>query len=195
MTYYSGNSQDEFVLNVLNHTSNGYFIDIGCYFPKQYSNSYAMETIGWNGLAFDIIEHQCFSTERKCKFILGDATLHDYKKIFIEEKVPFEIDYLSIDIDYGSLAVLKNIPFEEFKYKIITIEHDYYRFLDELRKEQREILNKNGYYLLFSDVDAFCNTNTYFEDWWVHPNYINIDKYKQLNRDKRCNKDIIKDLY
>lgn len=37
-------------------------------------------------------------------------------------------------------------------------------------------------------------TNTYFEDWWVHPNYVDIDKYKHLNRDKRCNKDIIKDL-
>lgn len=194
MIYYSGNSQDEFVLNILNHINSGYFIDIGCFSPKQYNNSYTMEIIGWNGLAFDIIEHECFSNERKCKFILGDATLHNYEKIFIEENVPSVIDYLSIDIDEGSLNVLKNIPFKDFKYKTITIEHDYYRFGDTLKKEQREILNKNGYYLLFSDVDAFCNTNTYFEDWWVHPNYVDIDKYKHLNRDKRCNKDIIKDL-
>jgi hypothetical protein len=48
--------------------------------------------------------------------------------------------------------------------------------------------------MLFSDVDAFCNTNTYFEDWWVHPNYVDVGKYKHLNRNMRCNKDIIKDL-
>ena len=76
-----------------------------------------METIGWNGLAFDLIEHEQFSSERKCKFIIGDATLHDYEKIFIDEKVPFVIDYLSIDIDRGSLDVLKKIPFKNFKYK------------------------------------------------------------------------------
>jgi len=195
MVYYSGNSQDEFVLNILNHINNGYFIDIGCFGPKQYINSYTMESIGWNGLAFDLIEYEQFSSERKCKFIIGDATLHDYEKIFIDEKVPFVIDYLSIDIDRGSLDVLKKIPFKNFKYKTITIEHDYYRFGDELRKEQREILNNNGYFMLFSDVDAFCNTNTFFEDWWVHPSYVDVNKYKHLNRDKRCNKDIIKDLF
>lgn len=155
MLYYSGNSQDEFVLNILGHKSGGYFIDIGCYFPKQYNNSYAMETIGWNGLAFDIIEHQEFSKERKCKLILGDATLHDYDKIFLQEDVPKIIDYLSLDIDDGTLEVLKRIPFINFEYKTITIEHDYYRLEDKLRKEQREILGNYGYYLLFSDVDPF----------------------------------------
>lgn len=40
----------------------------------------------------------------------------------------------------------------------------------------------------------FCDNVTYFEDWWVNPNYVNVDKYKFLIKDKRCNKDIIRDI-
>ena len=53
-------------------------------------------------------------------------------------------------------------------FKIITIEHDAYRFGDTYRIKEREILNHYGYELLFANV-TFQGSE--FEDWWIHPDY------------------------
>lgn len=209
--YYSQCAQDEFVDKILNHQTTGFFIDIGASHPIQSNNSYFFESIGWSGLCFDQIDYNdeltdgrfkiknpCefskFSDIRKSKLILGDARCHDYNKLFVEENVPSIIDYLSIDVDEYTLTVLEKIPFQSHQYKVITIEHDWYRFGDSLRIEQRRILNDAGYYLLCADVDGACDNKTFFEDWWINPEFVNLETVHYLKCTRTCCNVIVKRL-
>jgi len=187
--YYSQCAQDAFVDKILNYQTTGFFIDIGANHPIEKNNSYFFESVGWNGLCFDQHEIAKFSEIRKSKLILGDARCHDYNKLFAEENVPSIIDYLSIDVDEYTLTVLEKIPFQSYRYKVITIEHDWYRFGDSLRIEQRRILNESGYYLLCADVDG--DNNTFFEDWWINPEFVNIETVHYLQCEKKHYNDIV----
>jgi hypothetical protein len=72
---------------------------------------------------------------------------------------------------------LKKIPFEEYAFKIITIEHDFYHFGDRFRKEERAILSNWGYHLLCADVSLDGNM---YEDWWIHPDALPPDLFSSL---------------
>jgi len=194
---YSQAGQDLFIMNVLGYLSNGYFIDIGCNDPQIYSNTRLLEDYNWNGIAFDQYEINNFSKHRKCNFILGDATQHDYNYIFKSYNVPSLIDYLSIDIDIMSLDVLEKLPLSEYECKTITIEHDWYQYGDTLRANQRQKLSNLGYLLLCSDVggEKPDGSLVYFEDWWINPKYINPDKLKHIQLDKTLFLDILQKLY
>ena len=186
-------NQDNFVLKILEYPKSGYFIDIGCNKPIVGNNTKLLEDFGWNGLAFDLIEYENFSSIRKCKFIEGDCTKYDYNFIFKLENVPSIIEYLSLDIDEQSTTVLKKISLDNFKFKVITIEHDFYIHGDKYQKEQREILYSFGYDLICSnvatyDIDA---NHVHFEDWWINPNYVNISKYEHIRCDKILHNEII----
>lgn len=77
------------------------------------------------------------------------------------------VDYLSLDIDGYYDVVLKKIPFKNYTFKVITIEHDFYRYGEVFRQQERQILSSLGYYLLCPDVShPACGS---FEDWWIHP--------------------------
>ena len=78
----------------------------------------------------------------------------DYKKEFEVCKFPKSIDYLSVDIDALSVNVLKILPLDDYRFKVITIEHDGYLYGDKYRDEQRSILSSYGYLLLCSNVYA-----------------------------------------
>ena len=190
---YSQAGQDLFVMNILNYIKNGYFIDIGCNDPDIGNNTRLLEDFDWKGISFDFYEIRNFSQLRNCKFILGDATKHDYNFIFESNGVPKVIDYLSIDIDALSLVALKKIPLSEYECKIITIEHDWYWYGNVLRSGQRQILSDLGYFLLCSDVGGIKPDKSvvFFEDWWIHPKHIDINKFINIKCDKLCYKDIL----
>ena len=189
--YYSQCAQDEFVNKILNNKSTGFFIDIGSSHPVEMNNSYFFELLGWKGLCFDQLEVANFSQIRKSKLIVGDASQHDYDKLFIDENVPQIIDYLSLDVDEFTLKVLERIPLQSYQFKVITIEHDWYRFGDALRSEQRKILTNAGYELLCADVDGTCEGKIFFEDWWVNPCFIKQETIRTLKCDRMCFKDIV----
>ena len=79
---------------------------------------------------------------------------------------------MSLDIDEYTTDLLKLIPFDDYTYKIIIIEHDAYLRDPYFRIQQREIISNAGYHLLCSDVwpDSLKRHNIPdgpFEDWWV----------------------------
>lgn len=82
--------------------------------------------------------------------------------------MPTVIDYLQIDIDppSASLAVLKQMPFDDFRFSFITFEHDAYQFGEQTAQEQRKILGGHGYIPLALDVSQHSKP---FEDWWISP--------------------------
>lgn len=187
MTYHSQAWQDEFVTNILNFKGNGRFVDIGSTDGINQSNSYYFEAeLGWQGICVErgigYTEH--YQKNRSCLFLNEDATQIDYKTIFAQLAFPSRIDYLSVDIDENSAIGLSKLPFDDYRFSVITIEHDSYRFGDTLKNQEREILRHHNYTMLFSDVlvplGCGMGTNLSFEDWWVDAIVFDMDKLVKL---------------
>ena len=178
--FFSQCQQDLFVKYVLEKKTNGFFIDIGSSHPMIYNNSFLLESAyNWRGICVDKNSQHDYSY-RKSNFLNQDAKTINYQQLFTDNNYPTVIDYLSIDTDEDSLNCFKSLPNTIFKYKVITLEHDYYRFGESLRTEERSILNGLGYHLLCSDVTYFEHR---FEDWWINPEYIDVNKFNFLQCD------------
>lgn len=191
MLNYISNSQagqEKFVLNTLNHPRDGYFLEFGALDPRSLSNTYCLDTVfNWKGLSFDCFDlSQKWKAKRTNTFIFGNALVHDYKDLFSKHSVPNIVDYLQIDIDpaMGNLRLLKQLKeevFHDFKFKVITYEHDFkgLKSLIPAVEESREIFKNAGY------VPAFLNVHNLgpgdvFEDWYVHPDLVNMSRIKHF---------------
>jgi hypothetical protein len=167
MKSYSQCKQDLYVLEKLNNKENGFYIEIGAYHPTDISNTYMLEKYkNWTGISFEAsqdLQHK-WSNIRSNKLIVCDATKYDFKKCFYENSVPQVIDYLSLDIDEGTLYCLQKLPLKDYRFNVITIEHDEYSQGPTKKNQMREILLSHGYVLDRPDV---ANDGSIYEDWWV----------------------------
>ena len=67
--------------------------------------------------------------------------------------------------------MLLKIPFEKYKFAVITYEHDEYMDRSLNYKElSRQYLKEQGYVLVVGDIAPDKNSN--YEDWYVHPDLI-----------------------
>lgn len=178
---YSQASQDIFVLSCLNGKRKGTFLDLGCHDPIDINNTYLLEnSFDWKGVSYDIDSHMIerYKENRKNLAFVKDCTKIDFEEVlsFYDSN---HIDYLSLDLEPASVTYdcLKRIPFEKIEFSIITFEHDFYRFGDEIRTNSREIFQKYGYYLLCSNVSD--GTNIY-EDWYINPKYVDLSRVSVL---------------
>jgi hypothetical protein len=169
--FYSQASQDQFahllLYKLLNKQDVGYYLEIGAGDPVNINNTYFFEkNYGWKGISIDISSQleKGWHEKRQNPLLITDATRADYDAIL--SPFPRIIDYLSLDIDSEYDVVLRKIPFLNYVFKIITIEHDSYRFGDVYKEQERKILSSLGYYLLCPDVSL---GRAMFEDWWIHP--------------------------
>ena len=172
-TNYSEAYQDMFVLSMLNGKKGGTFIEVGAGRPFYGNNTALLEKkFNWRGISIDLDERQV-SNERKTPFLIKNALEVDYSKIIRKLNLGPVIDYLQLDCDPPEVTfeILKKIPFDSFKFRVITYEHDYYNTdKKELREESRKYLQSKGYLLVVSDIapDEWRN----YEDWYVHPDHV-----------------------
>ena len=129
---WSQSMQDMFVLSMLDGKRNGVYVEIGADKPKIINNSYLLERkFGWRGVSFELDKEKVkfFNQNRKNKCICTDATTFDYKSLFQERNYPKQIDYLSLDIDpsEATLAALKKLPLNDYRFSVITYETEVYR--------------------------------------------------------------------
>lgn len=185
MKFYSDDRQDEFVANLLNFKRNGHYLDIGSSSSVGSNNTYAFESLGWKGICVE--KNPMFNSsyaQRTCRYLNRDALELDYEKLFIQEQFPLSIDYLSLDVDHASTEVLKKLPLDKYRLKVITIEHDSHVYGDLYKGSQREILKANGYFLLGEDVLNQSGRNIgqehAWEDWWVDPAYFEKEELERL---------------
>jgi hypothetical protein len=200
MPFYSQAWQDEFVINLLGFKRNGCFIDIGSGDGINQSNSYFFESeMGWRGICVERGTHfmgwkemhasdpSRYKARNNSLFLNDDATVIDYKKLLEENGYPNRMDYLSVDIDEGSAKVFYSIPFDQYKFSVITVEHDAYRFGDNLRSDERKILEQRGYKALFPNVlvplGCGMGPNLPFEDWWVDPSSFDMSRLSTLGKE------------
>lgn len=168
--FNSKQGQDQFVYHLLGDIK-GYFIDIGAMTPIYANNTFVFEQQGWKGLSFEKNKTNKWNRDTKC--IIDDVTTLDLEKIFKEEKVPNIIDYLTVDVDSATLKALELIPFDKHQFKILTVEHDYYRNKHD-RDKIRAILLSKGYQIYAEDI--LLHKDRYpFEDWWINPKFFSND--------------------
>ena len=116
------------------------------------------------------------------------CNIFDYKSLFEERNYPKQIDYLQLDIDpcEATFHALKQIPFDDYRFSVITYEHELYRAsangcgIDDIwQKESAKIFEKYGYERVIKNV---ANMGNPYEDWWVDPKVVDraiIDKFSK----------------
>lgn len=202
--YNSQAGQDKFALEINNFKKNGYFIELGSSGPIKNNNTYILEkSYKWKGIMIEKNKwhlHEYKQFRSNSIFVINDAVQIDYKNLFIKNDVPKNIDYLQIDLEVSNSSTLDTLLnmekqiLNDYKFATITFEHDYYFSAGEkedniwkkTRDKSREIFKNLGYYLLFPDV-ALDSNEIYrgkkcgsFEDWYVHPDLVDMNHIKLL---------------
>lgn len=166
--------QDLFVRIMTDFKSNGTYIEIGSSSPKENNNSYILERdLTWSGTSWEINSQLAkeFNKIRKNQCLNTDATVFDFANFLRWNMKTKDIDYLSLDIEpsKNTLKVLENLLLTEFRFGVITFEHDKYSSGPQVMLESRKLLENNGYVRVVSNV--LVNGRD-FEDWYVDPNQI-----------------------
>ena len=186
-------SQDLFVINVLKGKREGYFIEIGSHDATHINNTFVLENkYDWKGLMidYDNTYEESYITDRpKSWYIINDARNINYKMFLEDHNFPKNIDYLQIDLDVinrstiDTLILLNNTIFDDYKFATITFEHDFYRgdYFDT-REISRQIFKDRGYILVFPNVRIKADDETFveFEDWYVHPDLVDMDYISKI---------------
>lgn len=173
---YSQIYQDMFILSVLNGKKNGTFLEIGGADPFKGNNTALLEkTFGWTGVSIEYDEKfiQNYGNCRSAKLLHDNALTVDYDEILSTNFSSNVIDYLQLDIEpaRNTYECMLKIPFDKYKFAVITYEHDYYVDVTRsFREKSREFLRSKGYVLVANDLSPDGKSN--FEDWWVHPDLI-----------------------
>ena len=120
-----------FILSILNGKRNGTYLEIGAQEPFFQNNSSILETVfDWSGVSVEIREDLCkmFEEQRKNPIVCKDATTIDYEKLLKKYYNTNEIDYLQVDCEPAktTFEILTSIPFDKYKFSVITYAHDYY---------------------------------------------------------------------
>ena len=195
---YSQIYQDIFVLSALNGKRNGTFLEIGGAEPFKGSNTALLEkTFSWKGVSIEYDEKfiEFYSNNRSAKLLHTDALTVDYQKLLEENFESNVIDYLQLDIEpaKNTYECMLKIPFDKYKFAVITYEHDYYVDVTKsFREKSREFLRSKGYVLVVNDLSPDGISN--FEDWWIHPDLIDsniFEKMKSISSDTHNAKDYI----
>jgi hypothetical protein len=181
---YSEAYQDIFTLTMLNGKRNGTYLEIGAG-NSFYGNNTALleKDFNWRGIALDIDEGfvNAHNNERKNPCVLKDATKINYESFLSGLDFPNEIDYLQLDCDPPEVTykILLTMPFETYKFAVITYEHDYY--CDETKSFQeksRKYLESYGYVRVINNISP--DNNRPYEDWWVHPDLVDSNIISQM---------------
>jgi hypothetical protein len=169
--------QDMFVLTALNGKRDGTYLEIGSSEPFKNNNTALLEKrFGWTGIGIEYNENfvKQYKENRTNPVLCVDALILDYTKLlnkqFSDSKV---IDYLQLDIEppRNTFQALLSIPFDKYKFAVITYEHDYYVDITKsYRDKSRDYLESMGYQLVVSNVSP--DENSPFEDWWIHPDLV-----------------------
>lgn len=191
-TTYSYENQDLFAINISKRKRDGYFVEIGSNHPIENNNTYLLEKhYNWKGIMIELMPDfvELYKTERpNSTYVIQDATTIDYKQLFEANNAPKNIDFLQIDLEEHDRSTLTTLQlfdqyiFDHYKFATITFEHDVYRGnIHKTLETSREIFTQRGYVLVFPNVTASCCKGQ-FEDWYVHPDLVDMDFVNRIKR-------------
>jgi hypothetical protein len=178
--------QDMFVLAMHNGKEKGYYLEIGAGDPVHINNTYLLETqFNWRGISIEIKDDlvKLFRQKRKNPVFSRDATQINYLKFLNENNAPHDIDYLQIDCEppENSYRILTSLPFDRYRFGVITFEHDNYCDASRRYKQlSRNFLKGLGYVLVFNNISPEIGDDHDFEDWWAHPEIIDPEILRRM---------------
>lgn len=79
--------------------------------------------------------------------------------LLIRNDAPKIIDYLSIDTEGSELDILTNFDFEKYKFRVITVEHNF----TINRQKINQLLTSKGFKQVLESVSSF-------DDWYILEN-------------------------
>lgn len=172
--------QDLFVLSITNGKENGTYLEIGSGDPFHLNNTILLESkFNWKGKGIewnsDLANRH--AQHRKNIVLCENALTVNYEELLASISEDSNIiDYLQLDCEPSNVTyeIMTMIPFNNYKFRVITYEHDYYVDITlSYREKARKFLNEQGYLLVVNDVspEGTCT----FEDWWVHPELVDKD--------------------
>ncbi|NBR25183.1 MAG: class I SAM-dependent methyltransferase, partial [Micrococcales bacterium] len=176
--------QDIFVLAALDGKRNGRYLEIGSAGPFYGNNTALLEKqFGWKGVGVELNEDlvKKYEEERSNVVICADAVKLDYNAVLSVLARDGVIDYLQLDIDPSDVtyAALLKIPFDKYKFAVITYEHDHYCDITKTYRDlSREFLKSKGYELVVGDISPDGMYS--FEDWWIHPELVSYTTLEKL---------------
>lgn len=168
---YSKEGQDQFAL-LCNKNAGGFFLDLGSAHPWDGNNTVRLEEMGWQGVRFDINPHvERIPSVRTSPVVIGDISrrcICDLHPKLLGRK---HVDYISFDVDDGTLGTIENFPWAWMRFTCMTFEHDKRsREYSPKQAAMDQALHGLGYLCLARDVCYEDGGNKHvFEDWWVDP--------------------------
>jgi len=199
METYSQIGQDRWVCEFFNYAKDRYFLDLGAYDGIQFSNTYYLEKVlGWDGICVEpdkdafkplVKNRNCLCIDKAISDVnktveFSKPGAHGYikkggellveaitiEKLMIDNKVPFVIDYISMDIEWQEIRVLPTFPFDRYEAILWTIEHNLYSEGPKVKEAIKEIMISNGYIIGRENVGG--EDGNAIEDWWINKKYI-----------------------
>ncbi len=158
---------------------------MGAFDGKEISNTKILESdFDWFGIGIEIniMRSLKYRLMRRNPIINANALSLNYTEIFKRYNFPNRVDYLQIDIEpaVNSFHALCLMPWSEYRFSVITFEHDLYAsdFNLNYKNWSEQLLRSLGYIQVISNLS---NKNKPFEDWWVDRDVVNqefIDQNK-----------------
>lgn len=173
MTYYAQNGEDEFLEGVL--PEKGWFVDVGAWNGRHFSNTFIFVEKGWNGLEIEADSNKVLQMKR----YLPDRIYRLAKKVQPEgidellemfPDIPKDFDLLSIDIDSFDYWVWKNLNRYSPKFVIIESnsmngdyvqppEVNYPRIKGSSPEALRKLAKEKGYKEIFFNGNLIFKRN------------------------------------
>lgn len=185
---YSEAFQDIFILTMLKGKKNGTYLEIGGVSPFYANNTYLLESsFNWYGVTLNINPESSerYFRDRGNVSVYLDAREVEYSYLLEDCRMPNNIDYLQLDWNSPSISyeILNKIPFDKYKFSIITYKHNHY--IDKTKSFQeksRQFFESLGYLRIINNISP--DGDLPYEDWWVHTNFIDnyiANKIKNIN--------------
>lgn len=188
---HSQAGQSQWVWEMLEHKTNGFYVDLGCSDAMKHSNSYGLEQVGWIGVLVDVVDG-CES--RKGTFIKSDAASPNDRLRLYFKHLPVVVDYLSLDCDDATMGAFNALPWDRVEFRVATIETDVYAKGPADRDKIRAMMRAFGYHLVCADVCVEWppgHAPQPYEDWWCSPDLVNPDMIKRFQCEGLFWKDIL----
>lgn len=119
----------------------------------------------YSGITTHIDKHVNF--KNKNNVMVNTITLQDLLKKY---DAPKTVHYLSLDTEGTELEILKSVDFNEYKFLLIHLEHN---FVQPRRDQMKELLLKNGYVFFSSKKwdDAYIHESVILGNYYYDQNY------------------------
>lgn len=93
-------------------------------------------------------------------------------QILDQFNAPNVIDYLSLDVEGHEYSILSTFPYDKYKFRCITVEHNEPHVGSTQQMLIREILEKNGYKFIKGNDDVHNWGHGPIDDFYVYPELV-----------------------